>query len=66
MTDSEAELYVDQEELAEKHLRLDLFIKEGKIFPELEEMERARLRKQHFIMGEYLKVLDERIQALTQ
>lgn len=64
MSELETKLIIEEEELHAKHKALDLFIKKGKIFPELEELERVRLRKQHFAMGEYLKILNERLHAL--
>lgn len=50
-------------ELEVKYLALNKFISSSQIYAGLEEQERQRLVAQSRAMGEYLKILQERISA---
>lgn len=47
-------------DLTEKHKKLGVFL-QGDTFKSLDVEERARLTSQHAVMGEYAKILTERI-----
>ncbi len=47
-------------ELTEKHAKLGVFL-QGATFKSLDVEEHARLTRQHAVMGEYAKILTDRI-----